>query len=107
MNLKAVIIEDELNSREILRNYLAKYCPELTVLGEADSIQKGLKLLTDHNPDLLFLDVEMPYGNAFDLLDQLPDRNFETVFVENSCLVKAQPQRCPDRQEINDHAIRV
>ncbi|MBG47447.1 MAG: DNA-binding response regulator [Pseudozobellia sp.] len=81
MNLKAVIIEDELNSREILRNYLAKYCPELTVLGEADSIQKGLKLLTDHNPDLLFLDVEMPYGNAFDLLDQLPDRNFETVFV--------------------------
>jgi len=53
----------------------------LTVLGEADSIQKGLKLLTDHNPDLLFLDVEMPYGNAFDLLDQLPDRNFETVFV--------------------------
>ncbi|AYN66614.1 DNA-binding response regulator [Euzebyella marina] len=81
MNLKAVIIEDELNSREILRNYLAKYCPEVTVLGEADSIQKGLKLLTDHNPDLLFLDVEMPYGNAFDLLDQLPDRNFETVFV--------------------------
>ena len=81
MNLKAVIIEDELNSREILRNYLAKYCPEVTVLGEADSIQKGLKILNTHNPDLLFLDVEMPYGNAFDLLDQLPDRNFETVFV--------------------------
>ncbi len=81
MILKAVIIEDESSSREILRNYLAKYCKNVNLLGEAASVKEGLELLTQTQPDVVFLDVEMPFGNAFDLLDQLPERSFETVFV--------------------------
>ena len=81
MMLKAVIVEDESSSREILRNYLAKYCKNVNVLGEAASVKEGIELLSHTNPDLVFLDVEMPFGNAFDLLDQLPERSFETVFV--------------------------
>jgi len=81
MMLKAVIIEDESSSREILRNYLAKYCKNVDVLGEAATVREGLELLTQTQPDVVFLDVEMPFGNAFDLLDQLPERSFETVFV--------------------------
>lgn len=81
MGLTALIIEDEANSREILRNYLAKYCKNVSILGEAATIKEGLVLLNKNNPDMVFLDVEMPYGNAFDLLDQLPDRTFETIFV--------------------------
>ena len=81
MNLNALIVEDESNSRDILRNYLSKYCENITVVGEAASIQEALQLINGNEPDLVFLDVEMPYGNAFDLLDLLPDRNFETVFV--------------------------
>jgi two-component system LytT family response regulator len=81
MNLNALIVEDEATSRDILRNYLSKYCENVTVVGEAASIQEALQLINGNEPDLVFLDVEMPYGNAFDLLDQLPDRNFETVFV--------------------------
>ncbi|MGB5226993.1 MAG: response regulator, partial [Eudoraea sp.] len=81
MMLKAVIIEDESSSREILRNYLAKYCKNVNVLGEAAGVKEGIELLSRTNPDLVFLDVEMPFGNAFDLLDQLPERSFETVFV--------------------------
>ncbi len=81
MKLKAILIEDEANSREILRNYLAKYCTEVDLLGEATSIDEGLKLIRENEPDLIFLDVEMPFGNAFDLLEQVPDRSFETVFV--------------------------
>ncbi|MGY8914834.1 MAG: LytR/AlgR family response regulator transcription factor [Flavobacteriales bacterium] len=81
MGLTALIIEDEANSREILKNYLAKYCKDVRVLGEAATIKDGLVLLNKNNPDIVFLDVEMPYGNAFDLLDQLPDRTFETIFV--------------------------
>lgn len=79
--MNAVIIEDEANSREILTNYLGKYCPSVNLLGEAPSIKEGLYLIKKHRPDLVFLDVEMPFGNAFDLLDQVPDRSFETVFV--------------------------
>lgn len=81
MKLKAIIVEDEANSREILRNYLAKYCPLVELKDEAASIKEGLSLIEEHKPDLVFLDVEMPFGNAFDLLDQVPNRTFETVFV--------------------------
>jgi two-component system LytT family response regulator len=81
MKLNALIVEDELNSREILRNYLKKYCPTVNLVGEAATIKEGLDLINRNELDLVFLDVEMPFGNAFDLLDQLPDRSFETVFV--------------------------
>jgi len=81
MKLNAIIIEDEANSREILRNYITKYCKEVVLLGEASTIQEGLELIKKHNLDLVFLDVETPFGNAFDLLEQVPDRTFETVFV--------------------------
>nr|WP_297915976.1 LytTR family DNA-binding domain-containing protein [uncultured Allomuricauda sp.] len=79
--LRTIIIEDEATSREILRNYLGKYCDTVHVLGEASNIKEGLALIQKQQPDLVFLDVEMPFGNAFDLLDKVPDRTFETVFV--------------------------
>ena len=81
MKLQTIIVEDEANSREILRNYIAKYCPEVQLIGEASSIKEGLQLIKENSLDLIFLDVEMPYGNAFDLLDQVQDLTFETVFV--------------------------
>lgn len=81
MELRTIIVEDEANSREILRNYLAKYCSGVKLMGEAANIEEGLALIKKHEPDLVFLDVEMPFGNAFDLLEQIPDRTFETIFV--------------------------
>lgn len=81
MKLNAIIVEDEANSREILRNYLGKYCSNVSVVGDAESIEEAKKLISKHTLDLVFLDVEMPFGNGFDLLDQMPDRTFETVFV--------------------------
>ncbi|MEO1010024.1 MAG: LytTR family DNA-binding domain-containing protein [Bacteroidota bacterium] len=81
MELKAILIEDEANSREILKNYLAKYTTGIQLKGEAASIKEGLQLINTHELDLVFLDVEMPFGNAFDLLEQVSERSFETVFV--------------------------
>ncbi len=81
MNLRAIIVEDEQTSREILKNYLEKYCPEVQVKGEASNVDEALVLIRNNDLDLVFLDVEMPYGNAFDLLDKVGDRTFETVFV--------------------------
>lgn len=81
MNLRTIIVEDEANSREILRNYIQKYCPTIALVGEAASVQEALQLIDAHELDVVFLDVEMPFGNAFDLLDKLPDRTFETIFV--------------------------
>ena len=81
MKLQAVIIEDEVISRDILRNYIKKYCPTVELLGEADNINDGQKLIENNSVDLVFLDVEMPYGTGFDLLDKVEHKSFETVFV--------------------------
>ncbi|MEZ4855575.1 MAG: LytTR family DNA-binding domain-containing protein [Gelidibacter sp.] len=81
MKLNSIIVEDEETSREILKNYLKKYCPNVNVLGEASNIEDALVLIRNQQLDLVFLDVEMPYGNAFDLLDKVGDINFETIFV--------------------------
>lgn len=81
MNLRAIIVEDEETSRDILKNYLEKYCPTVALKGEASNVEEALVLIRNNELDLVFLDVEMPYGNAFDLLDKVGDRQFETVFV--------------------------
>ncbi len=81
MQLKAIIVEDEASSREILRNYLKKYCPDIRVSAEASNIDDALMVIKKEKPDLVFLDVEMPFGNAFDLLERLGNRDFDIIFV--------------------------
>lgn len=79
--LKAIIVEDEEASRITLSNYLNKYCANVEVLDMADSVQTGLTVIKKHQPDVVFLDIEMPYGNAFDLLESLDNIDFEIIFV--------------------------
>jgi two-component system LytT family response regulator len=79
--IKSVIVEDELAAREVLKNYLSKYCPQVAVIGEAQNIKEAVPLLHELKPQLVFLDVEMPFGNAFDVLEACKDLHFETIFV--------------------------
>lgn len=79
--MKAVVIDDEKDSREILANYLTRYCPDVAIAGFGESVSTGLVAIHKHRPDLVFLDIEMPYGNGFDLLDRAGNVTFETVFV--------------------------
>lgn len=79
--MKAVIVDDEQDSRNILATYVGKYCPDVTVVATADSVATGLTAIREHKPEIVFLDIEMPYGNGFDLLDQVGEVFFETVFV--------------------------
>lgn len=81
MQLQTIIVEDEEISREILKKYVTKYCPNVNVIGEASNIEDALVLIRNNELDLVFLDVEMPFGNAFDLLEKVGDRTFETIFV--------------------------
>jgi len=66
--MKAVIIDDEKKSRQLLSNYLKRYCPEVELIGEGDNVKSGIKIIEELNPELVFLDVEMPDGTGFDLL---------------------------------------
>jgi len=79
--LKTVIVEDELSSQETLQNYLEAYCSEVEVVGLAANIEEGKKVIEATQPDLVFLDVEMPFGTGFDLLESLQEVTFQTVFV--------------------------
>lgn len=79
--LKAVIVEDEAASRDILSGYIKKYTKGVEVVAMAENITEGMAAIKKHNPQIVFLDIEMPYGNGFDLLDQIGEVNFETVFV--------------------------
>lgn len=79
--LSTIIIDDEKASRTVLRNYVSQYCPEVNILAEAANIQDGKVAIDSHKPDFIFLDVEMPFGNAFDLLEQYDQLDFEVIFV--------------------------
>ena len=79
--MNVIIVDDEQDSRDILSNYLSKYCPQVTIKATANSVKTGLEAIALHSPEIVFLDIEMPYGNGFDLLDQAGDFSFETIFV--------------------------
>ena len=79
--LKVVIVEDEPHSRETLRNMLRDYCPETEVLGWGDGIENGISEVRTKRPDLLFLDIEMPGGTGFDLLERAGKFDFEVIFT--------------------------
>jgi two-component system LytT family response regulator len=79
--LKAVIIDDELNGRYALNQKLKEYCPGVTVVGEAGDGREGIAQIKRHQPQLVFLDIEMPGMNGFEMLIQLPEKKFHLVFT--------------------------
>ncbi len=79
--IKSVIVEDETAARAALKSYLTKYCPQIEIIGEAQNSREAVPLLHELKPQLVFLDVEMPFGNAFDVLEACGDLEFETIFV--------------------------
>jgi two-component system LytT family response regulator len=79
--IKAIIIEDEKMSRETLRRMLEKYCPTVEVVAEADGYRKGLEQIRKYNPDVIFLDIQMPDGSGFRLLEEVDDIDFEIIFT--------------------------
>lgn len=80
--IKALIIDDELHSIETLKWKLENYCPEVQVVASFDRPAEGIAWLKENAPDLLFLDVEMPMLNGFDVLEELgKELSFDVIFT--------------------------
>ena len=79
--ITAVIVEDEKIAQEILTDYIKRYCPSIQLQGVASNIHEAVPMIHDIQPDVVFLDVEMPFGNGFDVLDACSDVHFETIFI--------------------------
>ena len=79
--IKAIIIDDEVNCCEILKIRLEKLHKEIEVIAEANNIQDAEILIKKHQPDVVFLDIQMPGGSGFDLLKAFPEPKFEIIFI--------------------------
>ncbi|MCC6752551.1 MAG: response regulator transcription factor [Saprospiraceae bacterium] len=80
-SLSALIIDDERSSIESLRFEIGEYCPELRIVAACQDPFEGLKQIGELQPDVLFLDIEMPGMNGFELLKQLPQLSAQVIFI--------------------------
>jgi two-component system LytT family response regulator len=81
MKLKSIVVDDEYNARNNLKMILEDFCPEVEVVGIAESTDKARSLIKQLSPDLVFLDIKMPKEDGFAFLESMPDRNFSVVFT--------------------------
>ena len=79
--MKTVIIEDNPAARRNLKSLVQEHCFDVQIIGEASSVEEGAILIASSAPDLVFLDIEISGGTSFDLLQQLPEINFQIIFT--------------------------
>lgn len=79
--INAIIIDDEQDAVEALSFLINTHCRNIKIIATANSISGGARAIQTYNPDIVFLDVEMPEGSGFDILKRIKDRNFQLIFV--------------------------
>jgi two-component system LytT family response regulator len=79
--LKALIIDDEFQSRNFINKMLQQYFPEITVAAQGSTVEEGLQVIKEYEPDIVFLDIQMKGETGFDLLNRLTEINFALIFI--------------------------
>ncbi|MGB5005611.1 MAG: response regulator, partial [Ferruginibacter sp.] len=79
--ISAIIIDDETKGRTALRAKIQAYCPQIKIIAEASSAQDAILLIQQHKPQLIFLDIEMPRMNGFEMLNAIKEKNFYIIFT--------------------------
>jgi two-component system LytT family response regulator len=77
----AVIIDDEVNNLIILKHFINKFCLNIEIIGEADSVSSGIDIINIKKPDILFLDIKLKNNNVYEILDSIDFTEYEIVFV--------------------------
>ncbi len=81
LTIKAVIVDDEAAARDTLSALLREFFPEVSIVGTAEDGEEGLRVLLDLQPELVFLDIEMPRLSGIEMMKQIGAREFEVVFT--------------------------
>ncbi len=79
--IKALIVDDEEKARVTLSSLLTEYCPDIFIVAQCNNVPDAVIDINKNNPDVVFLDIEMPDYNGFELLDFFKEITFEIVFV--------------------------
>lgn len=69
--ITAVIVDDEKRARTFLKGHIATFCPDVKIVAEAENVSSAIKVIREHNPELVFLDIKMPDGTGFDVVEKL------------------------------------
>ena len=84
--IKAILVDDEVHCLDTLSIILKEYCPEVQILDKCRSAKAALEAIEKLQPSLVFLDIEMPAMNGFEMLEQLPQIDFAIVFWVGNCV---------------------
>lgn len=79
--IPTLLVEDELHSADVMKTLLMECCPDVEIIGVAPSVKSAVELIKLTKPKLVFLDVELPDGNGFNVLDSFPPGQFYVIFV--------------------------
>lgn len=79
--IKAIIIDDEMHCRKTLSILLKEYCPDVQILAQCSDGESGIEAIKKNKPDLVFLDIEMPHMNGFEMLEKFPQIPFAVIFT--------------------------
>ncbi len=79
--IKTILIDDEKSSLIILEKLIARCCSNIEIIGKAQSVASGIEIINEQSPDLVFLDINMPDGDGFEILEKVDKRDFEVIFT--------------------------
>lgn len=79
--IKALIIDDENRTRDLIAKMINSFGLDVVAIPDGENVKTGVEAILKHKPDLVFLDIQMPDGTGFDVLNAIPDKKFEVVFI--------------------------
>ena len=79
--LRAILVDDEESARDVLENLLRRFCPEIELLKKCNNVEQAVEAIKIYQPDLVFLDIEMPNYRGYELVNFFSEINFEIIFV--------------------------
>lgn len=79
--IRAIIVDDEEGARDVLENLLKRFCPEVELIAKCNNVLQAVDAINNENPDLVFLDIEMPNYSGFEIVNFFKEINFEIIFV--------------------------
>lgn len=79
--IKAILVDDEESARDVLQNLLLRFCPEVNLVAKCENIDQAVKFIEAEQPDLVFLDIEMPNYAGYEIVNFFQEINFEIIFI--------------------------
>jgi len=79
--IRTVLVDDESTSMLMLESLLKKHFPAIQIVGKAENVEQAVNAINNTDPDMVFLDISLPDGEGFDVIEQTPGKKYEVIFI--------------------------